>query len=237
MSIKSYHPKIISSTAGLGFVEVQSGVRFSSQDVASIGGWRSRMQNIASGPAKPTIPLKERNRSGVFTDSEGYGSGTLVDHGGIVGIRQRNRKVPLRRCVVLVLGLDPDGVGRVVGLIIESGRGLVRTNRIEREEGIVSIPGTAHQVIGQGGVGIRIGGIEFTNHRADWLVLGEGEWSGGIEVGGGVVGLFQGMQRLNLGCVEGPVIDPYVFEVHFGVIALTNATSNIEVILALAKNR
>ena len=91
-----------------------------------------------------------------------------------VDIRQGHREVAFHRCVELVLGLHADGVGRGVGFVIESGRGLERSVGLERKEGIVAVPGAADEVVGRGG-GIRIGGVELTYDGSDWLVLGNGE--------------------------------------------------------------
>ena len=107
---------------------------------------------------------------------------------GILGqvIGQRHRKVAFDRCVELVLNLYANGVSRGVGFVIEGGGGLERTIRIHREEG-VAVARTTHQVVGQSRPGIRIGCIEFTYDGPDRLVLGEGEGSGGGEVGGRLV--------------------------------------------------
>ena len=63
----------------------------------------------------------------------------------------------------------------------------------------MGIPRTAYQVIGQGGVGIRIGGVELAHHRANRLVLDNGEGSGGVKVGGWI-------RNLPIGEAESKVI-------------------------------
>ena len=107
-------------------------------------------------------------------------------------VRQVNRKATLRRCVELVLDLHADGIARGVALEIESGGGLERTIRIQSEEGIVSVTGSGNEVVGQTRPDIRIGGVEFSNHRTDRLIFREGEGGGGVEIGGVFVGLPEG---------------------------------------------
>ena len=88
---------------------------------------------------------------------------------------QSHRKVAFHRGVEFILGLHADGVSRGVGFVIESGRGLERSVGLERR-GIVPVPCPAHQLVGQGRPGIRVGRVEFTYDGADRLVLGDGEW-------------------------------------------------------------
>ena len=88
---------------------------------------------------------------------------------------------------MLVLDFYPNGIGRGVEFKVEGGRGLERTVGLEREELIVPIPCPADEVIGDD-PGLRVGRIEFTNCRTDWLVFGNGQRCGGIQVRGGGVG-------------------------------------------------
>ena len=106
-----------------------------------------------------------------------------------VNIGHHHREVAFHRGVVFVLGLHPDGVSRGVGFVVESGRRFEGTVGFEREEGIVCIPYSAHELVGKRRPGIRIGRIEFPHHRADRLVLDNGKRGDGVKTGGYMIGI------------------------------------------------
>ena len=75
-----------------------------------------------------------------------------------------HRKISFHRCIGFVFRFHADGKGRGVGFIIKCGGGLERTVGLEGEKGIVTIPDPDDQMVGQSGIGIRIGCIEFSNN-------------------------------------------------------------------------
>ena len=92
-------------------------------------------------------------------------------------ISQRHSKVAFYRGIVLVLGLHADRVGRRISLVIESRCGLEGAIGLEGEEGIVSIPCPAYELVGQSSVGTWISGFELAHDGAHGLVLGDPDWS------------------------------------------------------------
>ena len=116
------------------------------------------------------------------------GADRVCHHGGIINVRQGHRKAALHGGVQIVLGLYAYGIGRGIGFEIKGGVCLERTVGIERKERVVGIPCPTGQVVGQGGINVRIGRIEFPNDRTDRLVLGNGQGCASIEIGGRIVG-------------------------------------------------
>ena len=109
-------------------------------------------------------------------------------HGGIINICQGNRKVTLHSGIQIVLGLYAYGIGRGIGFEIKGGVCLERTVGIKSKERVVGIPCPAGQMVGQIRANVRIGRIEFPNDRTDRLVLGNGQDTGCIQIGGRIVG-------------------------------------------------
>ena len=102
-------------------------------------------------------------------------------------INQINSEISFHRCIGFVFRYHADGKGRGVGFIIKCGGGLEGAIGLEGKKGIIPVPCPAYEVVGQRRVGIWISGVELAHYGADWLILGEGEGCGRVEVGGGGV--------------------------------------------------